>query len=111
MASNSDATLFEENFVITNINAEKYDRVLRLYATSDDNSVKLTLDVNSDLFPVKEGEHIACQLASSLQLDGSKDNKGWRDVSTGEPTLADMFDYVCHGKIYKFEDSKEEGNV
>jgi len=51
-------------------------------------------------------------LATSLAHDGSKDDeKGWRDVTKGnqdrEPTLADMFDYVCYGKIYKFEDADD----
>lgn len=55
-------------------------------------------------------------LASSLALDGSKDDsKGWRDVGRaghgGEATLADMFDYVCHGKLYKFEDGDESGQT
>lgn len=111
MAAPADATLFEEHFSITSINAEKYDRVLRLYATSDDSATNITLDVNSELFPCQAGEHFQCVLASTLAMDGSKDDKGWRDVSGGEPTLADMFDYVCYGKIYKFEDSNVEGSV
>ena len=48
-------------------------------------------------------------LASTLQLDGTKDEgKGWRDVGRGEPTLADMYDYVCHGKVYRFSDGEGE---
>lgn len=50
-------------------------------------------------------------LATSLALDGSKEEKGWRDVTTGEATMADMYDYVCHGKIYKFEDTAESLNM
>lgn len=50
-------------------------------------------------------------LATSLALDGSKEEKGWRDVTTGEATMADMYDYVCHGKIYKFEDTAESMNM
>lgn len=25
-----------------------------------------------------------------------------------QPTLADMFDYVCHGKVYRFEEGEGE---
>lgn len=49
-------------------------------------------------------------LASTLSLDGSKDDsatKGWRDLGM-EPSLADEYDYVCHGKIYRFEEGDEE---
>lgn len=100
--------LYEETFKITNINAEKYDRVSRLACTSNDGSTTMELDINHELFPCQVGETLHVVLATSLSLDGSKDDeKGWRDVAKaggGEATLADMFDYVCHGKVYKFED-------
>ena len=48
-------------------------------------------------------------IASTLALDGTKDDgKGWREVGRGEASLADMFDYVCHGKIYRFEEGDGE---
>ena len=48
-------------------------------------------------------------LASTLSLDGSKDDqKGWRDVGKGEQSLADFYEYVCHGKIYRFEEGEGE---
>ena len=48
-------------------------------------------------------------LASTLSLDGSKDDgKGWRDVGRGEQSLADDYEYVCHGKIYRFEEGDDE---
>lgn len=69
----------------------------------------MTLDINSELYPLNTGETITVVLASSLSLDGAKDdNRGWRDVGlSGETTLADMFEYVCHGKVYKFEDGED----
>jgi DNA-directed RNA polymerases I, II, and III subunit RPABC3 len=107
MASAGDSTLFDESFTITNIDSAKYDRVSRLAATSGDSQTVMTLDINSELYPCSTGETVHCVLASSLALDGSKDDKGWRDVAHGEASLADMFDYVCHGKIYKFEDAED----
>ncbi len=48
-------------------------------------------------------------LASTLSLDGTKDDdKGWREVGMGEQTLANEFDYVCHGKVYRFEEGEGE---
>ena len=111
MAS-QDATLFEETFTIININDEKYDRVSRLSLESEDLQTAMTLDVNTELYPCNKGEKLQIMLATSLALDGSKEEKGWRDVGrTGqdsEATLADMYDYVCHGKLYKFEDGDDE---
>jgi len=107
----SDAQLYEDEFKIDDINDKKYDRVYRLFATSADQTTKMTLDVNKELFPVAPGESLKVVLATSLSLDGSKDDeRGWRDVAkagNAEATLADSYDYVCHGKIYKFEDGQD----
>jgi DNA-directed RNA polymerase I, II, and III subunit RPABC3 len=104
----ADNQLYEEHYKITGINDEKYDRVSRISCISNDGTTTMDLDINTELFPCQIGEHLHVVLATSLALDGSKDDeKGWRDVAKaggGEATLADMFDYVCHGKIYKFED-------
>ncbi|KAG9246216.1 hypothetical protein BJ878DRAFT_533396 [Calycina marina] len=109
--TSQDATLFEDTFTIDTINAEKYDRVSRLTMVSEDASTAMSLDVNTELYPCLRGEKLQILLATSLSLDGSKDEKGWRDVakvgSDSEPTLADMYDYVCHGKLYKFEEAED----
>jgi DNA-directed RNA polymerase I, II, and III subunit RPABC3 len=107
-----DSQLFDETFTITSLDNSKYDRVARIGGTSGDSQTVMTLDINTDLYPCAIGEAVHIVLASSLALDGSKDDgRGWRDVGRsglgGESTLADMFDYVCHGKIYKFEDGED----
>ncbi|TDZ27598.1 DNA-directed RNA polymerases I, II, and III subunit RPABC3 [Colletotrichum sidae] len=112
MSGGGDVTLFEESFTVTNYDQSKYDRVARISATSADNQTIMTLDINIELFPASISDSLHLVLATSLAHDGSKDDeKGWRDVTKGngdrEPTLADMFDYVCYGKIYKFEDADD----
>ncbi len=105
-----DSQLFEDSFTITEVDQSKYDRVARLSATSTDAQTIMTLDINTELFPCDRGEQLHCVLATTLNPDGSRDDdKGWRDATKfgGESTLADMFDYVCHGKIYKFEDGED----
>jgi DNA-directed RNA polymerase I, II, and III subunit RPABC3 len=111
MAASGDSTLFEDQFTVTNYDQSKYDRVARISAISTDSQTALTLDINVELFPMQQGEHFSLLMATTLSLDGNKDDasKGWRDVGN-ESTLADMWDYVCHGKIYKFEDV-EDGQV
>ena len=101
----SENILFESPFKISEINSAKYDRVSRIKATSHDNDVQLMLDVNTELYPVGVEDNVTVALSLSLNLDGSKDDsKGWRDVGMGEQTLANEYDYVCHGKIYRFEE-------
>jgi DNA-directed RNA polymerase I, II, and III subunit RPABC3 len=101
----SENILFESPFKISGINSAKYDRVSRIQAKSHDNDVQLMLDVNTELYPVGVDDNVTVALSLSLNLDGSKDDsKGWRDVGMGEQTLANEYDYVCHGKIYRFEE-------
>lgn len=104
----ADAQVFEETFSITSINNEKYDRVSRIFGTSTDNQITMTLDINHELFPVQVGETLNMVLATTLSLDGSSKEQNetmWRNVGKhGVTTLADMYDYVCYGKNYRMED-------
>lgn len=121
--SSGDAQLFEDTFTVTDYDQSKYDRVARITGASTDNQTEMKLDINIELFPCHVGETLQVVLATSLSLDGGAGNrgadgeeadggnesKGWRDVRgvPEESTLADMYDYVCHGKIYKFEDGND----
>ncbi|PGH29898.1 DNA-directed RNA polymerase I, II, and III subunit RPABC3 [[Emmonsia] crescens] len=111
----SDPVLFEDTFTITAVNAQKYDRVARISCTSSDSLTTFTLDVNTELYPVATGESLSLALASTLALDGKDDNAGgkgaWRDVGMGEQTLANDYDYVCHGKVYRFEEGNTAENM
>lgn len=101
-----DATLYEEVFSITTVVDDKYERVNRVIGTSSDNATSLTLDVNSELYPLATGDTVSMCLVTTLNLDGTKDERGWRDRK-GETSLADLWDYVCYGKVYRFEEGEE----
>jgi DNA-directed RNA polymerase I, II, and III subunit RPABC3 len=110
MTTSVDSTLFDEHFTIVNLNDSKYDRVSRIEATSTDSQTLVTFDINTEIYPVAKGETFNLVFASSLALDGSTDDRGWTAAMRGpdsEPTLADMFDYIMYGKIYKFEDAED----
>lgn len=110
----SDSQLYEDTFQITSVNHQKYDRVARIAGTSSDSSTTLTLDINTELYPLQTGETISLVLASTLSLtgagdaEGGGDARGWRELSrSGEATLADAYDYVMRGKVYRFEEGGE----
>ncbi|KAI9713150.1 MAG: DNA-directed RNA polymerases I, II, and III subunit RPABC3 [Bogoriella megaspora] len=108
----ADAQLFEETFSITGADPQKYDRVSRITGTGTDSGVSMTLDINTDLYPVLPGETVTMLLASTLNLDGTKDDeKGWREPKPGEAGLADMYDYVCYGKIYRFDEGSKGDEI
>jgi len=104
----SENILYEASFKVGTINSAKYDRVSRISCMDDQNQdTTCFLDVNTELYPVEADDRLTMALALSLNLDGSKDDsKGWRNVGRGEATLADEYDYVMHGKIYRFEEGE-----
>ena len=80
----------------------------RINAVSSSNDLNLTLDINSELFPILKGDTLSLQLTTSIKVDGSEtrdeDGSGWRAVRSGDRTLADDYDYVMYGKIYRFDE-------
>lgn len=107
----SDAILYDESFRIISLNDAKYDRVSRIAGSSSSNDTAFTLDVNTEIYPLNVGESISLVLSSTLNIDGTKDERGWRDLQrSGEQTLADQYEYVCRGKVYRIEESSE-GNM
>lgn len=68
------------------------------------------VDVNTELYPCAVGDRVNLVLASTLALDGGKEEKsGWRDVGRGVGSLADLYEYVCYGKVYRFEEGEGDG--
>lgn len=112
----SEITLLDEMFKIDEVDNARYDRgashvvpwsltytVSRIKASSPSSDLNLILDLNSEMYPLQKDEIISLNLSSSLRLDG-KEDKGWRDLGRGERTLADDYDYVCYGKVYRFDE-------
>ena len=106
----TDAQLYEDQFTITTVLDQTYERVARVMGTSGNSDTSLTLDLNSELYPLQTGEQISLLVATTLNLDGTKDERGWRDKPDQE-TLADMWDYVCYGKVYKHHDPGDGANM
>ncbi|KIK94876.1 hypothetical protein PAXRUDRAFT_827581 [Paxillus rubicundulus Ve08.2h10] len=123
MSSSSSRIVFDDIFTINGIDKEgkKFDRVSRLYARSKNYDMDMTLDYNTELFPLAEGQHFAMALASSLARDGGatsagvdgagaedKDRDIWRPDGKGGRGLEEDYDYVMYGKVYKFDGGTAE---
>ena len=106
----TDAALYEETFLITTVLDQTYDRVARVMGSSNNSDTSITLDINSELYPLATGDQVTMLVASTLNLDGTKDERGWRD-DPGKETLANMWDYVCYGKVYRHHDPGDGANM
>lgn len=72
--------------------------------------MELELDVNSDLFRVEPPQKIVVVLARSLAMDGSTDDEGY-DAYSNKPSLADKFEYVMYGRVFKFQQDHSGPNA
>lgn len=96
-------TLFEDIFDIRQLNPEgkRFEKVTRIVCKGVSYEMDLTLDVNSEVYPMKQGEKFTLALASTLDLDGKPDDGLYNQ--TGEPTLLDRYEYGMYGKVFRYE--------
>ena len=65
---------------------------------------ELTLDVNTEIYPLKTGDKFSLMLTQSIDgsvVDVTK-KATWKP---NQKSLADDYDYVMYGKVYKYDDS------
>lgn len=81
--------------------------VSRIFASSENYEMELILDVNSEIYPLEVSTKFSLVLAENLNLDGqpSVSDEDVYDPS-GRKSLADKYEYVMFGKVFKFADEK-----
>lgn len=106
----STSTLFEDIFEVTALNPDGkkvFESVNRLAATGTTFECDLLLDINSDIYRIDEMDKLTLVLASTLNLDGSPADHNAYTSSTQEPTLADNYEYVMHGRVFNVQHQKD----
>lgn len=114
MESSSKVTLFEDIFEITALNPDgyKFERVNRLQAIGTTFECELLLDINCEIYTLKETDKFTLVLASTLHLDGSPaDHFSYVPrANNSELSLADSYEYVMHGRVFDMS-FKKDGTV
>lgn len=117
MESSAKVTLFEDIFEVTALNPDgyKFDRVNRLAATGTTFECDLLLDINCEIYSLKETDKFTAVLASTLHLDGSPaDHFSYVPANSAgsgsEPSLAENYEYVMHGRVFDMA-HKKDGTV
>ena len=105
--------LYEDMFLVQDKDPEgkRFDKVSRLVCQSVSMDTKLFLDVNTDIYPVEDGQRLQVMLASTLNLDGTPMDESFDPAVLVRPTLADKFEYVMHGRIFKCVEDKSAARV
>lgn len=105
----STSTLFEDIFEVTALNPDGkkvFERVNRIAATGTTFECDLLLDINSEIYRVVEMDKLTLVLASTLNLDGSPADH-FSYMQSEEPTLADNYEYVMHGRVFDVSHQKD----
>lgn len=106
--------LFEDMFNVDSIDSARYNKVSRITGqSSTSQDIKITLDINSELFPVRDNDSLTIMLASSLGNESSMltSNGSWRPPKSNDRSLADDYDYVMYGTVYKFEENSNNDKM
>lgn len=91
--------LFEDRFIVRGIDNSKYERVTRITAKSTGFDAEIVLDVNSDLFPVRENTTLHILLTNNLSTGDSGNIEEINDFGS----LVGNYEYAMYGKIIKFQ--------
>jgi len=96
--------VFEDIFDVNAVdpNGKRFDTVSRIECTGENYEMELTLDVNTDIYPIEVNQKFSFALATTLSLTGAPDD-GVFDQS-GRKSLLDKYDYAMYGKLYKHID-------
>ena len=63
--------------------------------------MELTLDIFSRIYAIDPGERFTLALAETLDRDGAPDDGKYRRRFEQQRDLADDFEYVMHGVVYR----------
>jgi len=98
--------IFEDRFEVKNIDPDGkiFDKVSRIDCSSDGSEAQLLLDINMDIYPMDLGDKFTFVLVNSLTESEMEENVF---DQSGRTTLADQFEYVMYGKVFKYEEEKK----
>ena len=106
--------VFEEILVVDSIDKDVkiFDRVQRCDGYTKDTKYYISMDINSEIYPIKVGNSYKILLAKSIYDSKSTPKNFDYDLfSNTKNTLMDDFDYVMSGKVFQFSnDKKKEGD-
>ena len=106
--------VFEETLEIKYIDKDVkvFDKVQRCEGYTRDTNYYISMDINSEIYPMKVGASYTILLAKSIyDSKVTPKNFEYELFSNTKNTLMDNFDYVMCGKVFQFSnDKKKEGD-
>mmetsp|Transcript_22981 Transcript_22981/g.56155 ORF Transcript_22981/g.56155 Transcript_22981/m.56155 type:complete len:157 (+) Transcript_22981:3-473(+) len=91
------------------VRAKMFDKVSRMMATSESYDTEVTLDVNTEIYPVREGDKLKFVLTHTLDETGVEENDN--AVSFASSSLLAQYEYAAHGKVFKYAEERGKAVV
>jgi DNA-directed RNA polymerase I, II, and III subunit RPABC3 len=95
--------IFDDTFEVSGVDNEKFDNVSRIKAKAQTFLADIEVDINTDIYPIQNKEILRIAVAST----GSSQMDSWDGSSSSLSSLADEYEYVMYGKVYKKAPSKK----
>ena len=115
MSSNN--RVFEETLDVQFIDRDLkvFDKVQRIEGETQDSKYYISMDINSEVYPMKKGASYKLLLAKSIYESKSTPAYFEYDLfANTKNTLMDNFDYVMSGKVFQFsldKKKKDDDNI
>ena len=109
MSSNN--RIFEDTLEVQDIDKDLkvFDKVQRCEGLTQDAKYYISMDINSEMYPMKKGALYKLLLAKSIYESKPTPEYFEYDLfSNSKNTLMDNFDYVMCGKVFQFSLDKKK---
>ena len=100
------AILLEDIFTVEgkDVKGKPFDHVSRFDCQGENYEMKLSLDINTDIYPMWKGDKFSLALSHTLHADGTPDDGMYNaNIAHADNTLLEKYDYVMYGKVFKLE--------
>ena len=105
--------IFDETLEIKSIDKDIkiFDKVQRCEGITRDTNYYISMDINSEIYPMKVGAYYTVLLAKSISdAIPTPKNFDYNLFANSKNTLMDSFDYVMCGKVFQlWSDKKRDG--
>lgn len=102
------ASYFNEKFEVEDVEDDVFEKVSRIHCRGVSYETRITLDVNTMIYPIRSGETYKIVITKADQYEGGQEETYFSDL----PPIADDFELVMHGRVYKSERlNKEEVQI
>ncbi|EZG56793.1 putative RNA polymerase subunit [Gregarina niphandrodes] len=91
MAPSQSRILLEDRMTVKSMDSSKFEKVTRISGRSAAFDAELTIDINTNVYPLKEGQVLTFAFADQ-----------------GKESLMEDYEYVCLGRVFHEDDKSAE---